>query len=354
MRQEELVEALNASIPEVEVPIPGVTKPPGKLSFTSLKRLAKRAEESLQTRNEDLQDWVQSQNPESINKKNSAVTKKFKQLKKKVEREFNKIFPKETESALKGYFKNNNIKGQSGIDPKTFLDGIKPRVINFFAEQKKSIKNNQVLRIRLTRTKLATGQVEFAIKDFLTGMIEVHAGKFSSEQYESIKGNLLEQVANFQENCSGWQFDREESYDISVARFQLTNGSTYIDLPKELKGKKACVNVKNNDNKCYAAAIAVAILRRKKNAERYDDELKRFMKTLIWEGIELPANPWKASEKFKRNNPGHAINVYEYYEYEKDENQRLSILRVSDKMCESKNKIINLLLYSNDETNHYV
>ena len=47
MGRDELIEALNASIPEVEVPIPGGTKPPGKLSFTSLKRLVKKAGESV-------------------------------------------------------------------------------------------------------------------------------------------------------------------------------------------------------------------------------------------------------------------------------------------------------------------
>ena len=39
MHRQELLEALSEQIPEVEVPIPGVSKPPGILNFTSLKRL---------------------------------------------------------------------------------------------------------------------------------------------------------------------------------------------------------------------------------------------------------------------------------------------------------------------------
>ena len=97
------------------------------------------------------------------------------------------------------------------------------------------------------------------------------------------------------------------------------------------------------------------MLRRKKHASTHDDgELKRFMKTLNQEGIDFPADPKKASERFEKKNPGYAINVYGYDEDEKDENERLSIQRISDKMCETKNKIIDLLLYSNGETNHYV
>ena len=97
MRKDELVESISASIPEVEVPIPGVHTPPGKISFTSLRRLVNKAEESVQSRVEDLQDWVQSQIPEPINKKKRVVTQKFTHLKKKVGQAFKKILPKERE-----------------------------------------------------------------------------------------------------------------------------------------------------------------------------------------------------------------------------------------------------------------
>ena len=181
MRKEDFVDALSASIPEVEVPIPGVQTPPGKVSFTSLRRLVEKVEESVQSRVDDLQEWVRSQIPEPINKKKRFLTQKFKQLKKKVGQAFKKILPKERKSFLKGYYKNYSIKARDGVDAKTFLDDIEPRVLNFFAEKKTSIKTDQILRIRSTETKLATGKAEFAIKDFLTGIMEIHAGNFSSE-----------------------------------------------------------------------------------------------------------------------------------------------------------------------------
>ena len=47
MRRPELVEALSALIPEVKVPISGVSKPPGKLDVTSLKRLVKNVSDAV-------------------------------------------------------------------------------------------------------------------------------------------------------------------------------------------------------------------------------------------------------------------------------------------------------------------
>ena len=95
MRHDELVEALSASIPEDDTPIPGVVKPPNKVSFTSLRRLLEKAEESVQSRVEDLEEWVHSKIPEPINKKKRAVTQKFNRLKKKIGEAFHKILPKE-------------------------------------------------------------------------------------------------------------------------------------------------------------------------------------------------------------------------------------------------------------------
>mgnify|MGYP001792971057 CR=1 FL=1 len=125
----------------------------------------------MQSRVDDLQDWVRSQIPEPINKKKRVLTQKFNQLKKKVGQAFKKTLPKEHKSFRKGYYKNYSIKGRGGVDQETFLDDIKPRLLNFFAQQKRSIKCDQILRMKDTRTNLTTGMIDFALKDFHSGMM---------------------------------------------------------------------------------------------------------------------------------------------------------------------------------------
>ena len=122
MRKEELIEALNASIPEVEVPIPGVTKPPGKLSFTSLKRLVKKAGESVQTELNKFTDWVlELQIPEHLKKR---TTQKVNKLKKKVEGLFNDVTrfkPEEHETAFNEFLETYRVGGRKGYDPENFF-----------------------------------------------------------------------------------------------------------------------------------------------------------------------------------------------------------------------------------------
>ena len=122
-----------------------------------------------------------------------------------------------------------------------------------------------------------------------------------------------------------------------------------------MRDQKAFLNIKSYDDQCFAKSITEQIFsRNRKVANRDNDELKRNMKKLNWKGIEFPADPVKASKMFETNNPGYAINVYGYDDTVKDEDDKYSIQRISDKILDPKIKIINLLLYSNAETNHYV
>ena len=118
MRKAKLVEAMSANIPQVEVPIPEVSKPPSILNFTSLKQLVDKAEESVQNDVNEFTDWVLSQIPKPVKKR---ATKKVKQLKKKVEGVFEEIIqfkPNEYEKAFKRFLKTYRVKGQKGYDPK--------------------------------------------------------------------------------------------------------------------------------------------------------------------------------------------------------------------------------------------
>ena len=54
-----------------------------------------------------------------------------------------KYFPKNTNRIEKDtIYKNYRIKGRPGVDQQTFLDDIKPRVLNFFNQQKRSINQD--------------------------------------------------------------------------------------------------------------------------------------------------------------------------------------------------------------------
>ena len=104
------------------MPIPEVRTPHSKLSFTSLKRLVKKAEDSVVTDVDKFTEWVLGQIPKPVKKR---ATQKVNALNKKVKGLFDEIErfkPKEREQAFKGFLKTYSIEGKRGYDPKNFFD----------------------------------------------------------------------------------------------------------------------------------------------------------------------------------------------------------------------------------------
>ena len=54
-------------------------------------------------------------------------------------------------------------------------------------------------------------------------------------------------------------FDSVDSLYYKLHKISLNRGGSYIDSPKWLKNKKATINLKNNDDKCFQYAITVAL-----------------------------------------------------------------------------------------------
>ena len=65
-------------------------------------------------------------------------------------------------------------------------------------------------------------------------------------------------------------FDSVNSLYYKLHKISLNSSGLYIDSPKWLKNKKATINPKNNDGKCfqYAAAVALNHVQVKSHPER--------------------------------------------------------------------------------------
>ena len=83
-------------------------------------------------------------------------------------------------------------------------------------------------------------------------------------------------------------------YDLNIA--SLSRGRSYIDSPEWLKSKKAKINSKNNDDKCFQYALTVALSYQniKNNPERIS-KIKPFIDEYNWKEINFPSQKegWK-------------------------------------------------------------
>ena len=116
---------------------------------------------------------------------------------------------------------------------------------------------------------------------------------------------------------TGWHFHSIIRLELHTVEWVPLNGSSYIELPKELKDKKkAIINITNDDNKCFIWSVLRAMNLINHNNERVDRTLKSKLETLNTTGLEYPVKLVDIN-KFECLNSNISINVYGYDEKRK-------------------------------------
>ena len=151
---------------------------------------------------------------------------------------------------------------------------------------------------------------------------------------------------------SGWVFDEVVKIDVRLANYVPLQGNSFIPtLPSlrsfiptlpSLRSKHCLVNVQNDDDKCYAWAVLLAIKNFETNPQRVA-KYKQFEQELNMDGISYPVQIQQIP-KFEKQN-GISINLYGY-----DDGEIFPL-------CISKfqNAVEIDLLFQKDETkSHYV
>ena len=128
---------------------------------------------------------------------------------------------------------------------------------------------------------------------------------------ELFKSFLQKYQEGLEESMRGSEFifDSVDALYYDLNRISLSRGGSYIDSPKWLKDKKATINPKNNDNKCFQYALTVALNYEqiKKNPHRIS-KIRPFIDQYHWKEIDFPSHSkdWK---KFESNNKSLALNI---------------------------------------------
>ena len=131
-----------------------------------------------------------------------------------------------------------------------------------------------------------------------------------NEVFRRMKEKILEALAKYSKNGSGWIVTSVEKIQIDRATFEPATGSSYIPLPKKISNRKALINMKNTDNLCFKWAVTRALNPVTRDAERISKELKQHASKLNWNGIEFPTPCTEQQFKTFEKNNGIGINVY--------------------------------------------
>ena len=289
---------------------------------------------------------------QKVNRKVARNKHDRKQLlskKQSLETELEKIKPKSTSShhfklvesasALKQFATQYSIEGEKGYGPLSFLRVVKPTILNFLREHY-NIKIKLILKCFMTKTDISSGE-EVNTTAFLHSKMEtVFKGTDLDELYNTVVDKIMESLAKFQREGSGWVVDSIEELVLHTVKHNPLNGSSYIELPKKLANKKAIINMKNEDNQCFKWCVARALNPVEKHAERISKVLRQQADELNWEGLKFPMELKEINRSETLNEVNVNVFGFENVVYP---------LRISDA---NHKKCVNLLI-NEDEKRHY-
>ena len=184
----------------------------------------------------------------------------------------------------------------------------------------------------------------------------------SGNQTDEIINKLLKSfLNNYQKeekilrNGSNFIFESVKTLYYHIHKINLKRGKSYIKSPKWILNKRATINPKNKDNKCFQYAITAALNHQKiENHPERISNIKPFIDQYNWKGIDFPAGikEWK---KFEQNNKEIALNILSVPPNTKTIN--LAYKRKYNR--ERKNQVVLLMITDDKQSNridkwHYI
>ena len=131
--------------------------------------------------------------------------------------------------------------------------------------------------------------------------------------------NVLNQMASDVEHQaevmevseSGLVITQIAKLKFNYDKYNPTRGGKFIPLPKWVSNKKACINIKNQDEKCFKYSVQCGICKvyEKDHPERVS-HYKNLKDELNWDNVNFPSSDVDI-DTFEENNGGKvAVNVY--------------------------------------------
>ena len=223
---------------------------------------------------------------------------------------------KELNRALKGHAKSYEIELQDNLNPLNHFTKTRPQTESHLEDLLKTMKGFKFIetlevmfekdtidsktgkRISIYKTAFFNGKAKT-----ITKVDDIEPELNMSRQ------EILNVIDKWVSEGSGWVIDRIDSHYLNVTLYKPLNGSSYIELPTELRNsKKGLINMKNKDEECFRWCHIRHLNPQTKYPERIKKEDKKMINELNYDGINFPLSQKHYNKLGKQNSI--RINVF--------------------------------------------
>ena len=202
---------------------------------------------------------------------------------------------KELNRALKGHVKSYEIELQDNLNPLNHFTKTKALVeshLENLLKDMKGFKFIETLEVTFEKGNInsITGKrVSIYKTAFFNGKAKTITKADDIEHELSMsRQEILNTIDKWVSEGSGWVTDRIDSHYINVTLYKPLNGSSYIELPMELRSsKKRLINMKNEDEECFRWCHIRHLNPQIKYRERIKKEDKKMINETMMESIFL-------------------------------------------------------------------
>ena len=250
----------------------------------------------------------------------------------------------EEQSAFKAYanaytISNIHLKGLNGL---TYFPYQFER-LNEYLEKHKGMKLNATVKISVVNIYEEMQDVVVRTRSYT-----IIDSDELQEALKNMRNDIGARILDMALYQSGLMVVKVKEIHMMYNKYNPTRAGKYINLPKWISLKKACINIKNKDEKCFKYAIQCGYhkIYEKSHPENFY-HYKKIEDGLGFDGINFPANN-NDIDKFEELNHNVSVNVFEV----DDEQEQIVIgrkLKNKDAKCH-----IDLLRIDEDDISHYV
>ena len=259
---------------------------------------------------------------------------------------------KELNKALKNHAKSYRIEIQDYLNPLNHFTKTKAFVeshLESLLKDMKGFKFIETLEVTFVK-KITTDSINKTTsliykKAFFNGKAKTITKPNNIEpELNMSRQEILNVIEEWVSEGSEWAINHIDSHYINVTLYKPLNGSSYMELPTELKNpKKGSINIKNKDDECFRWCHIRHLNPQTEHPERIKKEDKKMINELNYDGIDFPLSQKHYNKVEKQNSI--RINVFGY------ENGQPFPIHISKETFEDQ---MNLLLITKDEKKHYV
>ena len=202
----------------------------------------------------------------------------------------------ELNRALKGHAKSYGIELQDNLNPLNHFTKTRALVeshLESLLKDKKGFKFIETLEVTFEKDTIdsKTGKCVSIYKmAFFNGKAKTITKANDIEpELNMSRQEILNVIDKWVSEGSGWVIDRIDSHYINVTTYTPLHGSSYIELPMELRNpKKGLINIKNKDDECFRWCHIRHLNPQAEHPERIKKEDKKMVNEQNYDGIDFP------------------------------------------------------------------